>query len=198
MRTLRFNAQLWILVVAVPAVFPISAHSASFDAKQITYTIQPIIGYETQRKPNPDRTKVVFIYGVRVIAGYKILSAEGEYTHGTSDEALLSPPQNIKEVTDRYRLGVRSTYDIGTILSATLRGGAETMKRKVTTTVAGSTTTSDAASKVDPYGGLGLSIHLFQALSLVGEVVVTFRDFHDMKKNDVATTVGLEIHFNTK
>lgn len=191
MKTSSFIALLPLLLASTPAF-------ARIDAKDVTYTIQPIIGYEAQRKENPNRTKVVFIYGARVIAGYKILSAEGEYTHGTSNETFPASSQNIRETTDRYRLGIRSSYDLGTLFTFTLRGGGETMKRKTDTTTGGVTTTATAPSKIDPYLGLGTALHVASVLSLVGEVVVTMRDWNDMKKNDFSTTLGLEIHFNTK
>ena len=163
---------------------------------EIQYTIQPIVGYEVQRKENPTRTQLVFVYGARVTAGYKILALEGEYTHGTSNETLPASSQNIRETTDRFRLGLRSSYDLMSILTATLRGGAETMNRKTETTTSGVTTTTESPSKVDPYAGLGVSIHVADMISISGDVTVTFRDFGDMKKNDVSSTLGVSIHLN--
>jgi hypothetical protein len=174
-----------------------AAHAESYDTKDITYTVSPIIGYEMQKKENPTRTKLELTYGVRVVAGYKILSAEGEYTQGKSSEDFFAPVEHIEEKTEKIRVGLRSTYSLGSMLDWTLRGGAEDQKIHTSTTISGTTTESDSPSKVYPYVGTELSIALGSTLSLNGGILATLKDLNDFKKTELTTTFGIKIALNT-
>ena len=78
----------------------------AFDAKMITYSIEPIVGYELQRKSEPEpHAKLTFVYGARAVAGFHLLSAEAEYTRGSSDEEYPASSLRIEQLTQNYRLG---------------------------------------------------------------------------------------------
>jgi hypothetical protein len=169
---------------------------AAFDRKAVTYSIEPIIGYELQRKDAPTRTRLELTYGARLVAGYQILSVEAEYTQGKSDEEFPDLSERIEEKTEKIRIGLRSTYALASMLDATLRGGAEDQKIHTRKTLSNVVTESDSPSKVYPYVGVGLSVSLGSNLSLNGNVVATLKDLGDMKKNEYTTTFGVRIALN--
>ena len=177
-------------------LFTLSASAAEY--KGVSYSIEPIVGYDFQRKDNPTRTKMVLSYGVRVIAGYKILSGEGEYTIGNSDELFSDTNTRIEEKTEKIRLGLRSTYTIGDLLDWYLRGGAEAQKKHTKTTLAGVLTENDSPSKVYPYVGSGVTIHVATQFALNASVLATIKDLNDMKKNEYSTSLGVQLNFNAK
>jgi hypothetical protein len=164
----------------------------------VSYSIEPIVGYEFQKKDNPARTKAVFTYGARVIAGYKILSAEGEYTQGKSDEFFGDTGTRIEEKTEKARLGLRSTYSLGSFLDWFLRGGAEGQRRNTRRTVGGVATENDSPAKVFPYVGTGVSLFLARQLALNASVVATVKDLNDLGQTEYSTSFGLSIGFNAK
>lgn len=168
------------------------------DLKDVTYSIEPIIGYELQRKSNPTRDKLVLSYGARAVAGYKILSAEGEYTQGKSDEYFSTTSTRIEEKSEKIRLGLRSTYAIASLLDWFFRAGAEAQKRHTTETVGSAVTESDSPYKVYPYVGTGASVTLGSKLSLNVGVLATLKDINDLKQTEYSTTFGLNINFNSK
>lgn len=184
-----------IFVVLASAFFAPAAYAA--DMKGVTYSIEPIIGYELQRKTDPDRSKLVLTYGARVVAGYKILAAEGEYTQGKSDEFFSNTNTQIEEKSEKIRLGLRSTFSLGSMLDWFLRGGAEAQKINRTTTISGVSTSTESPSKVYPYIGTGLSLALGSTFSLNGSIIATLKDTSDMKKNEYTTTFGLKVALNT-
>ena len=173
-----------------------SARAASFDAKDITYSIEPIIGYELQRKTDPERSKLVLTYGARAIAGYKILSAEAEYTQGNSDERF-SNGNRVEEKSEKIRVGLRSTYSLGSALDWFFRGGAEAQKLARTTTAAGVSSTTHSPTNVYPYLGTGVSIALGTQLSVNASILATLKDLNDFKETEYTTTLGVKIAFNT-
>lgn len=192
-RTFRFA----LLAALAPAtVHAYSYSSAPPELEGITYTIEPIVGYELQRKTNPDRSRLELTYGARVVAGYRILSAEAEYTLGNSDELFPDTGSRVEEKTTKIRLGLRSTYAIGSMLDWTLRGGAEDQKIHTKTTLSGVVTESDSPSRVYPYVGTELGIALGSALSLNAGVLATLKDLDDLKKTEFTTTLGLKIALN--
>ena len=172
------------------------ARAASIDTKDITYSIEPIIGYELQRKTDPDRSKLVLTYGARVIAGYKILSAEAEYTQGKSDE-MFSNGNRVEEKSEKIRAGLRSTYSLGSMLDWFLRAGAEAQKIARTTTTSGVSTTTHLPTNVYPYVGTGVSIALGSQLSVNASVLATLKDLNDLKQTEYTTTLGVKIALNT-
>ncbi len=187
-----------LLLVLALAPLPFANPAWAAEMKGVTYSVTPIVGYQLERKDNPARAKQVLIYGARVIAGWKILSAEGEYTIGDSNEVFADTGTRIEEKTERIRAGLRSTYSLGTVLDWHLRGGAEAQRRDTTRTVGGVSTKSESPSKVYPYVGTGVEIHVASQLSLNAGVVATIKDLQDMKQNEYATTLGVRINFNAR
>lgn len=177
-------------------LFGLVTNVSAAEYQGIRYTIEPIVGYELQRKSNPTRSRLEFMYGAHVTAGYKILSAEGEYTIGNSDELFPDTGKRIEEKTEKIRLGLRSTYSIGSMLDWFLRGGAEAQKIHTKETVSGVITESDSPSKVYPYVGTGLSIALAEHLSLNGSILATIKDVNDLNLNEYTTTFGIKISLN--
>jgi len=159
----------------------------------MTVNLQPIVGYSFERKSNPDRKERVFIYGARVTAGYRILSAEGEYTRGDSDATYTAQDLRIKELSEKARVGIRSTYDLASLLSFTLRGGGEANRTTTERTIAGVTTKSKSPTNLDPYIGAGLGVHLGSVVTLNAEAVATIKDVHDLNKNEYTTTLGFTL-----
>ena len=159
----------------------------------MSVTIQPIVGYSFERKSNPDRKERVLVYGGRVIAGYRLLSAEAEYTRGDSDAVYSNPSLRIEELSEKARLGIRSTYDLAMILSFTARGGGEASRRTTERTESGVTTKSKSPTVVNPYLGAGLGVHLGSFVSLNAEVVATIPDVNDLSRNEYTTTLGVTL-----
>jgi hypothetical protein len=184
------------LAILLP-LLAVSSASAALP-KDVTYSVQPIIGYELQRKDNPDRTKLVLTYGARVIAGYKILSAEAEYTQGKSDENFIDTSTRIEEKSENIRVGLRSTYSVGSLIDWYLRGGAEAQKRNTKRTVSGTTNEYNTPTKVHPYVGTGLDIRLGNQLALTASALATVKDLKDMGKNEYTTSLGVRVNFNTR
>lgn len=164
----------------------------------VSVSLEPIVGYELQRKEDPTRTKLVLTYGARVVAGYKILSGELEYTQGKSEDRYPDTATEIEEKSQNVRLGVRSTFTLASMLDWYLRGGAEAQKRHITRTVAGVVSERDAPSKVYPYLGTGLSIRLGSQIALNASVLATLKDTNDLKKNEYTTAFGINVNFNTR
>lgn len=185
----------FLLTISVFAAISTAATTANAaDYKGITYSIEPIIGYELQRKEAPTRKKLVLTYGARVIAGYKILSGEGEYTQGRSDEFFSDINTRIEEKTEKFRAGLRSSYTLGTMLDWHLRGGAEAQKTHTKSTLNGAVTETDSPSKVYPYVGTGVAVHLGTHLSLNAGILATLKDLNDFKQTEYSTTLGVSIH----
>jgi hypothetical protein len=177
----------------------VDAYAASFDLKDVTYSVEPIIGYELQRKSEPQpHAKIVLIYGARAVAGYKILSAEGEYTRGNSDEQYVVSDYRIEETTQKFRVGLRSQPEILPGISVALRGGAELAQIHTRTTSNGKVSEYDRPSKVYPYVGAGLAAHLGSKFSLSLEGLMSVHDWNDLSQNEYQSTVGLKIALNTK
>ena len=196
LRRSRLSRTLLLPALAAVAA-TVGAQAASPRLEGVTYTVEPIVGYELQRKTNPDRSRLELTYGARVVAGYRILSVEGEYTLGNSDEVFPDTGRRIEEKTTKIRLGLRSTYAIGSMLDWTLRGGAEDQKIQTKSTLSGVVTETGSPSKVYPYIGTELGIALGSALSLNAGVLATLKDLNDLKKTEFTTTLGLKIALNS-
>lgn len=173
-------------------------NAGAAEYKNITYTIEPIVGYTQEKKENPARTKGGLTYGARVIAGWKIISGEAEYTETKTEELLSSPPEEIDDKTQRARLGIRSAYSLGSKLDWYLRGGGELQKTHSVVTALSASTTTDSNWKGYPYVGTGVSVHLGDALSLTGSVTATMKDLNDFNKTEYSFTGGISIHVNAK
>ena len=180
-------------------IFTLSANAAttSFDRAGFHVTVEPIVGYEFTQVNTPTlHTRGMLIYGGRVTAGHKFISAEGEYTLGTTNEVFPTQGQNIKTDKQNARLGIRS--EIATVpgLDFIFRAGGQATKLKVATTTVstGTTLTSEPNWEIHPYAGTGLQAHLFHAFSLALEATYLFRSVKDWSQNDIQTSVSFKIH----
>ncbi len=187
MRTL-FAFCLLLITLAAPFA------QAAPDLKDITYTIEPIIGYEYQKKTDPIRSKLVLTYGARIIAGYKVISGEGEYTTGQSDEVFPEIFTQIIEKTEKARLGLRTSYAIGSMLDSYLRAGGEAQKKHTIKTIVLTVTETDSPYKVYPYIGTGLTLKLGSHFGLNANVLATLKDINDLTQTEYSTSVGVSIH----
>ncbi len=189
-----------VLFAALPALLSAApAWAMNFDLKDVTYSVEPIVGYDLQRKTDPQpHAKLVLTYGARVIAGYKIIAAEGEYTRGKSDEEYPLSSLRIEETSQEIKVGVRSSPEIYPGISLAVRGGAQLSEVHAKTTSNGTVTESDRPSRVDPYVGAGLSANLGGIVALSAEGTMTVRDWNDITKSEFQGTLGLRISLNSK
>jgi hypothetical protein len=159
------------------------------------FTVEPIIGFDRVQKlvPNP-HTKNRLIYGARATAGILLISAEGEYTRGQDDESYSDLDLTVKEQADKAKLGIRSGFKLGPVVTFNLRAGGQATKGKRDETRGGVTTTYSQDLEVDPYAGAGLRGRLSNKLSASAEVVAVVTDTSDLSKNEYQTTAGFSIH----
>src|SRR5690606_4142144 len=100
--------------------------------------VEPVFGYERVQKHEPHAhfsTRV--FYGARVIAGMPYLSLEGELIRGKDTEVFASQDMTRIDTDDRLKLGLRSSYAMGSILSAHARGGLEARRNTAEVSVSG-------------------------------------------------------------
>jgi hypothetical protein len=174
-----------------------SAASSSFDHAGFHITVEPIVGYEfTQVNAPVIHTRGMLIYGARVTAGHKLLSGEGEFTLGTTNESFPTQDQNIKTDKQNARLGVRSTFGAIPMIDFLVRLGGQASQTKVSTTTisTASTVTVNPSWEIHPYAGTGLQVHLLNAFSLSVEATYLFKSVSDWSQNDVQTSVSCKIN----
>lgn len=160
-----------------------------------TVTVEPVVGYERVTKTQPILyTKDRMLYGIRMIAGIPLVSAEGEYTHASDTGSFPTLGTDTSDTQDRIKLGIRSTYRMG-LLSVFVRGGGQATRNTYSETVASVTTTTVSPVKYWPYLGGGLRFHMSRNLALTGDIVTIFRNFPNMNDNDYQVTAGLTLSY---
>lgn len=185
------------VIAALCLILARSAPAAEY--KGTAYTVEPILGYEFQKKDNPSRTTGVFVFGARATAGWKIVSLEAEYTRGQSAEVVNPPPVGIEEETQRFRAGLRSTYSFGPSFEAYVRAGGELQRTRTRRIISGLVITdTESDSRIYPYAGLGTSVRLRDWVAATLGVTATFKDFSDFSRVEFATTFGAQIRFGSK
>jgi hypothetical protein len=135
-----------------------------------------------------------FVYGARVRAGILILSAEGEYTHGTNAENFADQGLTINDTDDKIKLGLRSDLRLGSLLSAHLRAGGEAHQDHRVQTLNGVSTTTDI-TVYHPYAGAGASVKLTSNFSATADAVAVIPSISDMSQNEYQVTAGFDIRF---
>lgn len=167
-----------------------SAMSGSMNGVQIS--VEPIIGYETVFRPIPTpHTATRLVYGARVVAGVQLLSGELEYTKAQDTENYAVAPEKIINYDDKVKLGVRSTYNLGSYVFASVRLGGQAWKNSEEVTTSGVTTKTDHDIKIDPYAGAGLGVHITNLVALSAGVTAVIYDTSDMGKNDYQYTLSV-------
>ncbi len=166
--------------------------STSALADLISLQIEPIVGYEKVRQVLPsEHTVNRLMYGGRLIAGVLLISAEAEYTRGTIEEIIDSMTQ--KSTADKAKLGLRSGFRLGRLLSLHVRGGVQAEQEQIDQTVNGVTTTTKESIKYHPYGGAGARAALTSKLTATADVVAVIPDIQNMERNEYQVTAGFAI-----
>lgn len=163
---------------------------------EMTYTIEPVIGYERVEKllPTPRMTQRL-VYGVRATAGYFILAAEAEALRGTDSETIPATLTTLTDTEDKLRVGLRARLRLIRFMSFLVRGGAQASRNTHEETIGGVTTATVEPIKYRPYLGAGLQVGLSHNIAFTADVTTVFRDFPNMSNNDYQTTASLTIRF---
>lgn len=158
--------------------------------------VEPIIGYERVQKliPTPHTTERL-VYGVRVTVGLPLISAEAEVTRATDTESFPTINQTIKDTEDKARVGARSTFRLGGMISLIARAGAQAKLVKHEFNTAGVTGVVVDPIKYNPYAGAGFKFKMSRQIALTADITVVFRDFPNMNQNDYMTTAGFVVSF---
>jgi hypothetical protein len=154
--------------------------------------ITPIIGLERIQKLQPTvsmKTRTVF--GARATYKLPITSAEAEYTHGQDSSYDAITTTTYKDVGDKIKLGLVGSASLGEYLTTFLRGGAQAGQTTLTKTVSGASSISTTTTKVNPYLGTGLSIHLMQVFSLTADVTAVYKPTSTPGLSDYEITPSL-------
>lgn len=168
--------------------------SGKNDPSEVTYRLEPIAGLETVYRNTPTpHTSTRSIYGARLVAGATWLSAEAEYTKGQDTENYSNTPESIINKDDKYKLGIRSTKNIGSIFFATLRLGGQATEHTSETTALGVKTIQKDPITYAPYAGVMLGIHLGSKINLAAGSTMVFKDNKDFSKNDVQNTLSISL-----
>jgi|GEM_PF-445374 len=167
----------------------------SFSKDGFDITVEPVVGYQFTHSGASSGTGML-IYGARVTAGSKLLSAEAEYTHGSNTTVTGSPEQTIKTDQDAAKLGLLSSPSLTNWLNFLARAGGQASRQKVVTTQSGTSTTDDGKWDLDPYAGVGLQGALGSQISLNAEVTYVVDDWSHWNKNDIQTTFSVKMNVN--
>ena len=161
-------------------------------------SISPIIGFERIQKFVPTPTmKTRMIYGAQLLYKLPVTTAELEYTHAqdTSNEAITNT--SYQDVEDKVKIGLRGNADLGAYFSTYLRGGAQLRQNKHTQTTITGVSTSSNTSKVNPYIGSGLAIHVMQYFSLSADITMVYVPTSDaaLSPYEIQPSLGLSVGF---
>ncbi len=158
--------------------------------------VEPIIGYERAQKliPTPHTTERL-VYGARITVGLPLISAEAEFTRATDTESFPTMALTVKDTEDKARVGARSTFRLGGMISLIARAGAQAKLVKHETTTAGVTGLIVDPIKYNPYAGVGFKFKMSRQVALTADLTVVFRDFPNMNQNDYMTTAGFVVSF---
>ncbi len=159
-------------------------------------TITPIIGVERVQEllPTPMmRTRI--IVGAAALYRIPLGTAEAEFTHGQNTTYDSTTSTTYKYVGQKLRLGLRGQFHMGAALSSHLRAGAQLKQNILTKIVSGASSTTSTTTKVDPYLGAGLAIHLFQTFSLTADITAVYTPSSTPELSDfeIQPSVGFNI-----
>lgn len=158
------------------------------------FKLEPIVGYERVQKFEPtSHTKSRLIYGLRASYGPPILAAEAEVTQGKDDESFPEQDLKIEEKVTNLMLGLKSSFNLGSMLTWYLRAGGHARKSEYTRTEAGVSTTRDPAVYASPYAGTGATINLFDKLTANAGITVIFTGRPQGSDHEYQTTLGFGI-----
>jgi hypothetical protein len=139
-------------------------------------SISPIIGFERVQQMLPTPTmKTRAIFGAQALYKLPVAALEAEYTHGQNTNDDAGTNTSYKYTDDKLKLGLRGGFGIGQFLSSHLSGGAQATQSKVTKTVNSTTSTSETTTKVNPYVGTGIAVHLLNTFTLSADITVVYK-----------------------
>lgn len=154
--------------------------------------IEPVIGYERVQQELPTQhTTNRLIYGGRITAGVLLVALEAEYTRGTSEEIL--PDLTVKSTGDKIKAGLRSGFNLGSLLQLYLRGGLQGSQETTEQTQNGVTTTTVRPIAYNPYAGAGLRMRLTSRLTASASVIAVIPDITNLGRNEYQTTAGFAV-----
>lgn len=181
--------QKCFLFIAI--LFTASFSQAQRGTKDFTYTIQPLLGFETVYRSTPrPHTVTQTMYGVRLTGGIDLLSGEIEYTQSTGSETFQTAPEKIASTDEKLKVGARSLFRLSDIFNMSVRLGGQAKKTKEETTNAGVVTTEEKPIEYSPYLGAAFGLHIGKMNVSVGTTVV-IKDVNDMEKNEVQNVVAV-------
>ena len=149
----------------------------SINALADSLVLTPIIGVERVQKFEPyPYMKSRMILGVLVVYNLPIVSFESEYSHAqdTSSDAMAAIPTTYKDVEDKLKIGLRGNTSFSQYLSTYVRGGAQLRQNKHSKTITDVSSTTVTQSKVQPYVGTGIGIHLLQYFSVNADLTAVY------------------------
>lgn len=158
--------------------------------------IEPLYGVEhtNNQYPEPARYSTRTFFGLRVLAGYTLLSLELEGTQANGRRDF--PSQNLKseDQAQRAMIGLRSTIPATQWLGIFARGGARASKEKttITDTATGIKTVKEPPLQWDPYAGAGIQLALSNILAASAGATYIFTS---SGKPDVQYTLGMTLKF---
>jgi hypothetical protein len=159
--------------------------------KDFTYTIQPLLGFETVYRSTPrPHTVTQTMYGVRLTGGVDLISGEIEYTQSTGSETFQTAPEKIVSTDEKLKIGARSLFRLSDIFNMSVRLGGQAKKTKEETTNVGVTTTEEKPVEYSPYLGAAFGLHIGKMNVNIGTTVV-IKDVNDMEKNEVQNVVAV-------
>jgi hypothetical protein len=175
----------------ISAFFAASLAQAQRGAKDFTYTIQPLLGFESVYRSTPrPHTVTQTMYGVRLTGGVDILSAEIEYTQSSGTETFQTAPEKIKSTDEKLKLGGRSIFRLSNVFNMSVRFGGQAKKTKEEITNGTVVTTEEMPVEYSPYLGAAFGVHIGKMNISVGTTVV-IKDANDMEKNEVQNVVAV-------
>jgi hypothetical protein len=183
--------QKCLLFATVLFTASFSQAQRSGGSRDFSYTIQPLLGFETVYRSTPrPHTVTQTMYGVRLTGGIDLLSGEVEYTQSTGSETFQTAPEKIASTDEKLKIGARSLFRLSDIFNMSVRLGGQAKKSKEDTTNAGVTTTEEKPIEYSPYLGAAFGLHIGKMNISVGTTVV-IKDVNDMEKNEVQNVVAV-------
>lgn len=183
--------QKCLLIVTVLFTASFSQAQRGSGTKDFSYTIQPLLGFETVYRSTPrPHTVTQTMYGLRLTGGIDLLSGEIEYTQSSGTETFQTAPEKIKSTDEKLKIGARSLFRLSDIFNMSVRLGGQAKKTKEEVTTTGVTTTDEKPVEYSPYLGAAFGLHIGKMNVSVGTTVV-IKDVNDMEKNEVQNVVAV-------
>ena len=158
----------------------------------VSYTVTPIVGYETAVKLRPTpHSHARIMYGALVTGGYERLSGEVEYTQAQDDERFALQSLNIRDKDERLKLGLRTAIRHSAMLSTKFRGGGQASRNTHEEEIAGVKSKVVGKIKYSPYVGAGIGVRVMSFVELNLAATAVLNEIPDMSKTNYEYTVGL-------